>query len=286
MSAKPAALLIGANGGMGRAVARALLDTGYALTATVSRRAAIDPFLADCPSCEAVEALDLSDAVAVKERIAALSSRLSRVDAVVVCSAVAPCAPAEMVAIEEFRRTIEINCTAALAIYQATIPHLRKTRGRLVLTGSYSGKVATPVMAAYVASKFALKGLTDVLRQEAQGWGVEIVLIQPGALDTPMMRRTQEDLGHTIANLSADQAERYGDLYRQMKYRADEALAKGTYSSPEAAAAGVIEALRDNPPSTRYPIGDDASYMLNLAKTSSDREIDDVILDIYRSAPL
>lgn len=84
MSAKPAALLIGANGGMGRAVARALLDTGYALTATVSRRAAIDPFLADCPSREAVEALDLSDAVAVKERIAALSSRLSRVDAVVV----------------------------------------------------------------------------------------------------------------------------------------------------------------------------------------------------------
>ena len=191
-----------------------------------------------------------------------------------------------MVAIEEFRRTIEINCTAALAIYQATIPHLRKTRGRLVLTGSYSGKVATPVMAAYVASKFALEGLTDVLRQEAQGWGVEIVLIQPGALDTPMMRRTQEDLGHTIANLSADQAERYGDLYRQMKYRADEALANGTYSSPEAAAAGVIEALRENPPSTRYPIGDDARYMLNLAKNSSDREIDDVILDIYRSAPL
>lgn len=112
------------------------------------------------------------------------------------------------------------------------------------------------------------------------------MLIQPGALDTPMMRRTQEDLGHTIANLSADQAERYGDLYRQMKYRADEALANGTYSSPEAAAAGVIEALRENPPSTRYPIGDDARYMLNLAKNSSDREIDDVILDIYRSAPL
>jgi NAD(P)-dependent dehydrogenase (short-subunit alcohol dehydrogenase family) len=286
VNAKPAALLVGANGGMGRAVAQALLDADYALAATVSRQAAIDPFLADYPSCKAVEAVDLSDAVAVRKRIAGLSDQLERIDAVVVCSAIAPCAPAEMVAIEEFRRTIEINCTSALAIYQATIPHLRKTGGRFVLTGSYSGKVATPVMASYVASKFALEGLTDVLRQEAKGWDVEIVLIQPGALDTQMMHRTQEDLGHTIANLSPEQEDRYGDLYRQMKYRADEALANGTYSSPQAAAAGVLQALQDNPPSTRYAIGDDARSMLNLAKTCSDREIDTIILDIYRSPPV
>lgn len=93
---KPArvVLLVGANGGMGMAVASALTDAGYAVVATVSRDKAIDPFIADFPCCELVEALDLSDAVEVRARIAALCARIERLDAVVVCSAVAPCAPA------------------------------------------------------------------------------------------------------------------------------------------------------------------------------------------------
>lgn len=286
MSSTRTALLVGANGGMGIAVAHALQDAQYALAATVSRDAAVAPLVATFPQCGIVEPLDLSNAVEVRDRVDAIAARLERLDAVVVCSAVAPCAPAETVAIGEFRRTMEINCTAALAIYQATLPYLRKSRGRLVLTGSYSGKIATPVMAAYVASKFALEGLTDVLRQEALEWGVDVVLIQPGALDTQMMRRTQRNLEHIIANLPPDVEQRYGRLYRQMKYRADEALAKGTYSSPQDAAAAVLRALNDVRPGTRYPVGDDAMFMLEMAATRSDREIDAFILDMYRSAPV
>lgn len=286
MNSRRTALLVGANGGMGMAVAQALSGADYSLAATVSREGAVAPFAASFPQCEIVEPLDLSDAAAVKAQLEDLTARLDRLDAVVVCSAVAPCAPAEMVAIEEFRRAIEINCTASLAIYQATLPHLRKTRGRLVLTGSYSGRIATPVMAAYVTSKFALEGLSDVLRQEAQEWNVDVVLIQPGALDTPMMRRTQEALAQTIASLPPDVETRYGQLYRQMKYRADEGLANATYSSPDAAAAAVMAALEAERPETRYPVGEDARFMLEMARARSDREIDEFILDMYRSAPV
>lgn len=280
------ALVIGANGGMGTAVARALLDAGYDVGATVSRPDAIASFAQACPGCQEVEPLDLGCAQDVKEQLAGLVGRMPRIDAVIVCAAVAPFAPAETTSFAVFRRTMEINCLSNLAVYQACLPALRRTGGRLVLTSSWSGKVATPVMASYVASKFALEGLCDVMRQEAQAWGVEVVLIQPGALDTQMMRRSQAALADVIASLDPHEAALYGTLYRQMKYRADEGLANANYSSPEIVADAVLGALRAERPSPRYPVGRDTELLFELAKSGDDRAIDAYILDMYHSAPV
>lgn len=280
------AVVVGANGGMGAAVTRALLQQGYDVAATVSRPDTLDAFLAAFPACSHAVPLDLSDAGAVKAQLTGLVENLPRLDAVVVCAAVAPFAPAETTDFDVFRQTMAINCLSNLAIYQACLPALRRTRGRLLLTGSWSGKVATPMMASYVASKFALEGLADVLRQEASAWGVHIVLIEPGALDTQMMRRSQVSLAATIEALPESDAALYGTLYRQMKYRADEGIANANFTAPEIVAAAVREALEAALPATRYPVGADAMFMLDLAATRSDREIDDFILDMYRSAPL
>lgn len=280
------ALVVGANGGMGAAVTRALLQQGYDVAATVSRPGTLDAFLGAFPTCSHAAPLDLADAGAVKAQLTALVENLPRLDAVVVCAAVAPFAPAETTDFDIFRQTVEINCLSNLAVYQSCLPALRRTRGRLLLTGSWSGKVATPMMASYVASKFALEGLADVLRQEATAWGVHVVLIQPGALDTQMMRRSQTSLAATIASLSESEAALYGKLYRQMKYRADEGIANANFTTPETVAATVREALEAEHPATRYPVGADATFMCDMAATRSDREIDDFILDMYRSAPL
>jgi NAD(P)-dependent dehydrogenase (short-subunit alcohol dehydrogenase family) len=280
------AVVVGANGGMGAAVTRALLQQGYHVAATVSRPDTLDAFLAAFPACSHAVPLDLSDAGAVKAQLTGLVENLPRLDAVVVCAAVAPFAPAETTDFDVFRQTVEINCLSNLAVYQSCLPALRRSAGRLLLTGSWSGKVATPMMASYVASKFALEGLVDVLRQEASAWGVQVVLIQPGALDTQMMRRSQASLAATIASLPESETALYGKLYRQMKYRADEGIANANFTAPEAVAATVCQALEATHPATRYPVGADAIYMCDMAATRSDREIDDFILDMYRSAPL
>lgn len=185
-----------------------------------------------------------------------------------------------------FLRTMEIDCVSNLAVYQTCLPALRLTCGRIILTSSWSGKVATPVMASYVASKFALEGLSDVLRQEAQAWGVDVVLLQPGALDTQMMRRSQATLAEVIGSLSAEEASRYGTLYRQMKYRADEGIANASYSSPQMVAEVALAALKADRPLARYPIGSDAELLLRLAREGDDRATDRFILDMYRSAPV
>ena len=280
------ALVIGANGGMGMAVVRALLDYSWQVAATVSRCEAVTLLRDEFPLCDPVVPLDLADSDVVKEYISAIVEDFEVLDAVVVCAAVAPFGPAETTSLEGFRRTMEINCLSNLAVYQACMPALRRSRGRVVLTGSYSGRVATPAMASYVSSKFALEGLSDVLRQEAGAWGVDVVLIQPGALDTQMMRRSQTSLAATIAALPESEAELYGTLYRQMKYRADEGIANSNFTHPNVLATTVLEALTVLRPEPRYPVGEDAKQMIELARTRSDREIDELVLEIYRSAPV
>lgn len=282
----PRALIVGANGGMGLSVTRALLGASYRVAATVSRPDAVLAFKEDFPDCVVVEAADLSDADALKAELDGIVDRLGALDAVVVCAAVAPFAPAETTDFDVFRRTIEINCLSNLAVYQACLPALRRSRGRIVLTGSWSGVVATPVMASYVASKFALEGLADVMRQEAGAWGVEVVLVQPGALDTQMMRRSQVALAQTIGDLPEAECALYGRLYRQMKYRADEGLANARYTHPDVVAGIVLAALHADAPAPRYPAGSDAEFMCDLARYRSHREIDAFILDMYRSAPI
>jgi len=280
------ALVVGANGGMGMSVTRALLGASYRVGATVSRPEAISSFTQACPGCAPVEAADLASPEGLKITVERMVEELGSLHAVVVCAAIAPFGPAETTSLEMFRRTMDINCLSNLAVYQACLPALRATRGRFVLTGSWSGVVATPMMVGYVASKFALEGLADVMRQEAGAWGVDVILLQPGALDTQMMRRSQTSLAQTIANLPPGEAALYGRLYRQMKFRADEGLADKKYTSPEVVAETVLQAMHVETPETRYPVGTDAQFMCALARSGTDREIDQIILDMYRTAPL
>lgn len=279
-------VVVGANGGAGLAVTRALLGKGYRVAATVSRPEKVDSFRREVAGCIDAIALDLADADGLKTVLAAWLTKIGQVDAVIVCGAVAPFAPAEMTDLAVFRQTMEINCLSNLAIYQSCLPALRATQGRLVLTGSYSGKIATPMMASYVASKFALEGLTDVLRQEAGEWGVKVVLLQPGSIDTPMVRRSQAALAQTIDGLSGDERRYYGKLYRQMKYRADSAIADRTFTPAGAVAEAALEAIESKEPETRYPVGSDAEFLVEASRTKSDREIDEIVLEIYRSAPV
>jgi NAD(P)-dependent dehydrogenase (short-subunit alcohol dehydrogenase family) len=142
------------------------------------------------------------------------------------------------------------------------------------------------MMGAYVASKFALEGLADVMRQEASEWGVPVIVLQPGTIDTPVLNRSRDALAARLAALSDSERGLYGRLYRQMLYRIEEALAAGGLMRPEVVAGAVIEAIDSPDPLPRYRIGADAEFLIEASRTKSDREIDAIILNLYRSAPI
>ncbi len=91
-----------------------------------------------------------------------------------------------------WRRQFDVNVFGLIAVTQAFLPLLRQARGRVINMGSMAGRAAMPFMAPYSASKYALEGLTDSLRVELQPWGIDVALIEPGAIATPIWGKTRK----------------------------------------------------------------------------------------------
>lgn len=277
-------LVISANGGIGAAVTRAAILDGHRVIATVSRAGKMEAFRKEFPGCAHVLALDLSAAERMALELSAVLRQFDRVDGVVVCGAISPFVPLETTPLTLFREVLEVNCVAHLAIYQTVMPALRESRGRLIFTGSLSGRIGSPMQGAYVASKFALEGMVDVMRQEASRWGVEIVLLQPGNTDTPAIPRASKELTAAIEQLSGQERELYGELYVRMQQLVDTAIASAPTTAPDVVAAAALHALTASEPATRYRLGADAEYLIEATRTKSDRELDALILANFRPA--
>src|SRR5689334_6739039 len=174
-----AILVTGASTGIGRATALELARRGATVYAGVRDPAAVDGL-----GLTPVE-LDVTDA----EQVAALSTRLERLDGLVNNAGIAVTGPLEHLPLDEVRRQLEVNALGQLAVTQACLPALRAARGRIVNMSSISGRVAFPMFGPYAASKFALEAFSDSLRRELRGSGVDVVVIEPGGVTTPIWER-------------------------------------------------------------------------------------------------
>lgn len=276
-------LVIGANGGLGAALARMLHARGHDVAATVSRPEKVAAFKAECPWCDPVIALDLSDPAAVKERLADLVAGLPGLDGVIVCAAKVDMTPLELMPLDKVHDAFAVNSVSAVAIYQAVIDALRASKGRLIFTSSVGAIVPMPLQGAYCASKAALEILVDAMRMECSPWGVEVVALEPGTIATPAVPRLANALERDIAALSGQDSARYGELYGQMQALVRSALADTGVMKPETVAEAAIEALQAEEPKTRYPIGAEAEFLLKARDEKSDREMDEMILGMFAS---
>jgi NAD(P)-dependent dehydrogenase (short-subunit alcohol dehydrogenase family) len=162
------------------------------------------------------------------------------------------------------------------------MPALRRTQGRLIFTSSYSGQVGLPFTGLYVASKFALEGIADVMRREVHKFGVEVILIEPGGLKTKMATRQLAELKVALAAIDPTELQLYGDLYRQFATLVNRSFPDAT--PPEEVARAIALALRARKPKTRYVVGADAKHLLALDAVRSDRAMDKICLDIFAAA--
>jgi NAD(P)-dependent dehydrogenase (short-subunit alcohol dehydrogenase family) len=159
----------GASTGIGRATALELARRGWAVLAGLRRPAELGPGITP------VE-LDVTSPA----QVAALRGR--PLDALVNNAGIAVTGPLEYLPLEELREQLEVNTVGQLAVIQACLPALRAARGRIVNVSSVSGRIAFPTYGPYAASKFALEALSDSLRRELRGSGVDVVVVQPGGV--------------------------------------------------------------------------------------------------------
>jgi NAD(P)-dependent dehydrogenase (short-subunit alcohol dehydrogenase family) len=182
----------GASTGIGLAAVELLAQRGYIAFAGVRTDADAQRLGALHPNIRPV-VLEVTSAESIAAaRAAVLASGVPPIG-VVSNAGIALGGPLETFPIDELRRQFEVNVFGALAVVQAFLPLLPERRGRVVLVGSIAGRLATPYIGPYSASKFALRSLSDSLRIELAPTGIAVSLIEPGSVKTPIWQKGREN---------------------------------------------------------------------------------------------
>ncbi len=251
-------MITGASKGIGRATALYLDKKGFTVLAGVRSQADGDQLCREASSRLQPVMVDITHV----EQVAQLAETVNQIvgqnglGGLVNNAGIAVAAPLEFLPIDEFRRQIEVNLTAHLMVTQALLPYIRQAKGRIINISSIGGRLAGPMLGAYHASKFAMEGLTDSLRQELAPWGIKVVSIEPGAIATPIWESGSNTADRLLAQMPALAQEYYATAIAGS--RAFAAKASKTGLAPEKVAEVIEQALTAPKPRTRYPVGTDA----------------------------
>ena len=274
-------LITGCSSGIGEACALQLDRSGWMVFAGV-RREADGVRLSRASSGSLVPILlDVTDAGStseaaqrVKERVGALG-----LQGLVNNAGIAGGGPLEYVKLDEFRHLFEVNVFGLLGVTQAFLPLLHQGRGRIVNIGSIAGKVTTPLLGPYCASKHAVEAMSDALRMELLQSGLYTSVVEPGVVATPIWDKAAGGPS-PFEQLPGEGMARYG--------RMGSALARMIKGAPKRAipmstVVGVVEhALTAKRPRPRYLVGRDARVRLILQTVLPRRWMDSLILRVFR----
>ena len=264
-------LVTGASTGIGRATALLLAERGMTVYAGVRNPAdgeALGPTVRPI-------ALDITN----PDQVAATGALA--LDGLVNNAGIAVSGPLEFLPLDELRRQFEVNPIGTLAVTQPCLPALRRARGRIVNITSIAGLVVLPLYGPYAASKWALEAMSDALRRELRGSGVRVIVIEPGAISTPIWERGTATADALWEAMPPVAHERYGALVTTIR---NEALKQPDEGLPVETVAGVIaKALTAKRPRTRYLIGRDAKVSARLARVLPGRAMDAVLAAALRS---
>src|SRR4051794_20476417 len=186
----------------------------------------------------------------------------------------------EALAIEDFRRQLEINTVAPIAVAQAFLPRLRAARGRIVNIGSIGGRVSQPFLGPYSASKFAVEALSDCLRRELLPWGIHVAVIEPGNVKTRIWEKGQSQLDEFRRTATAEHQRLYERNLVAMEKLIRMADRNG--ASPQKVADAVAHALTSKRPRARYLVGVDARVQVALDRALPTRAIDRLAARVVR----
>ncbi|MFE7187730.1 SDR family oxidoreductase [Streptomyces erythrochromogenes] len=181
--------ITGASSGIGEATARRLAADGHRLllgARRVERLEALSKEIGAAGGTAAFRRLDVTDAGDVRGFVAAAGERYGRVDVVVNNAGVMPLSPLDALEVEEWDRTIDVNVRGVLYGIAAALPVMRaQGAGHIVNIASVGAYEVSPTAAVYCASKFAVRAISEGLRQESGG-GIRVTLVSPGVTESEL----------------------------------------------------------------------------------------------------
>ncbi|MBK6888212.1 MAG: SDR family NAD(P)-dependent oxidoreductase [Tetrasphaera sp.] len=263
-------LLTGCSTGIGRATADLLVKAGYTVYATARRVDTLDE-LADAGA--RVLALDVTDEESMVAAVRAVEADHGRVGTLVNNAGYGEYGPVEEADLASVRRMFETNVFGLARMTQLVLPGMRAAGGGLVVNiGSMGGRLAFPVGGYYHATKFAVEGLTDSLRNEVRAFGVDVVLVEPGAIRTNF----EETINSSAAVGNPDSP--YADLVARVRR-----VNSGAYDSrllsvgPDAVARTILKVVEATRPKSRYLVTTSARAMVHARRLGGDRLWDSIV---------
>ena len=238
-SPSKAVLITGCSSGIGEATARRLAGRGWSVYASARRLESIQS-LTDA-GCRPLQ-LDVTDERSMRAAVETIEQEHGAVGVLVNNAGYSQGGPIEQVPMEAVRRQFETNVFGAIALTQLVLPGMREQRwGRIVNIGSMGGRLTFPGGGLYHATKYSLEAISDALRFEVKGFGVDVVLVEPGLITSDFAKTA-------VATVSeAEEATPDGDGNAGEPYRAFNAklaaMTVGVYESPVRHLGGAPEVV-------------------------------------------
>ncbi len=279
---KRSVVVTGASTGIGYATAQLLAREGFHVFAGVRRMDDADRLAEEIGDELTPLVFDVTDPEGVAEAAKDVGQRLgaTTLAGLVNNAGIATAGPLLHQPIEEFRRQIEINLVAQVAVIQAFAPLLGADRarsgppGRIVNMSSVAGRLAAPFLGAYAASKHGLEAVSDSLRRELMLYGIDVVVIEPGSVATPIWDKAE------AMDLSPYMQTDYRDAVTGLLRRA---LKEGRAGfPPERIAASVLRAMVAPKPPTRIPVVPGRFKNWIVPRILPDRLLDRLIANVMR----
>jgi NAD(P)-dependent dehydrogenase (short-subunit alcohol dehydrogenase family) len=272
--ARPAVLVTGASKGIGEACVTRLVRDGFRVYAGVRRAEDGDALVRSAGEAVVPVMLDVTDGVQIVDVARRIDEDTGGrgLQALVNNAGIALAGPLEFLPIDELRRQMEVNFIGQVAVTQACLPLLRRCReaasddprvGRIVFMSSIAGRSAFPFVGAYAASKFALEAAADALRVELRPFGIDVILVEPGVITTPIWETARRAGESNIARMPPGAERHYGPILALL----DERVRRGMRGLPPESVADVVSrALTTRRPRIRYLVGKDAKGRIALKK--------------------
>ncbi|UAN24221.1 oxidoreductase [Enterobacter sp. JBIWA003] len=267
---KKTALVTGASSGMGKAIARRLIQDGYQVYAAARSVEKMH----DLAQLGAYPLrMDISRDEDIVVAVNTIMSQTGGVDVLVNNAGFGLYGPVEEIGIDEARYQFEVNVFGAARLTQLLIPAMRARRsGYIINITSMGGKIYTLLGAWYHATKHALEGWSDCLRLEVAEFGIKVVIVEPGLIETGF----GDVVSGNIVKRSANGP--YARLVEKVAKSVKNAYGNGRGSDPKVIADVVASAVKSPHPRTRYAAGKNAKMLIRMRLWLGDRLFDRVIL--------
>lgn len=256
-------VITGSSTGIGKACALHLDKLGYKIYAGVRKQTDGDNLREEASEKLSPIILDVTDAESIAATVSIIEKETGGdVFGLINNAGIGRSGVLEATPVDEIRNVLDVNVIGLMAMTKAMIPMLRESKGRIINIGSTASFLASPGASAYAASKFAVRAITDSLRLELKPFGMSVILVAPGAVESEIWEKGAEYKNEMRKSVKPEMAELYATL---IKF-GDKLIKEIKKIPAEEVALSVADALTSVKPKRYYTVGKDAKAGVKAAR--------------------